>query len=140
GAQFVECEVDTWTGHVQPIKVVAVQDCGYVMNRLTAESQIIGGVIQGLSMALLEAAKWDNETGRMLNPNMENYKALGSMEVPEIEAILYDTHDKVTGIGEPVVIPTAAALGNAVYNATGVRIRTLPITPKRWFDAVEAAR
>ncbi|HWP30494.1 MAG TPA: xanthine dehydrogenase family protein molybdopterin-binding subunit [Fimbriimonadales bacterium] len=136
GAQFVEVEVDTWTGHVRPVKVVAIQDCGYFLNKLAAESQIIGGVIQGLSMALFEDRKMDDQTGRMLNPNMEAYKVVGSLEVPEIEPILFETHDRVAGIGEPVVIPTAAALGNAVYNATGVRIRTLPITPKRWFDTL----
>jgi xanthine dehydrogenase YagR molybdenum-binding subunit len=140
GAQFVEVEVDTWTGNVRPIKVVAVQDCGYVINKLTAESQLIGGVIQGLSMALLEEAKWDDNTGRMLNPNMETYKVIGSLEIPEIEPILFETHDKVSGIGEPVVIPTAAACGNAVFNATGIRVRTLPITPKRWFDALGASK
>jgi xanthine dehydrogenase YagR molybdenum-binding subunit len=140
GAQFVEVEVDTWTGHIQPLRVVAVQDCGYAINRLTAESQLIGGVIQGLSMALLEHAKWDLDTGRMLNPNLETYKILGSLEVPDIDAILYDTHDKVTGIGEPACIPTAAALGNAVFNATGVRLRRLPLTPKRWFDALEETK
>lgn len=137
GAQFVEVEVDTWTGRIQPIKVVAVQDCGYVLNKLTAESQLIGGVIQGLCMALLEDRKMDEPTGRMLNPNMETYKVLGSLEVPEIVPVLYETHDKVAGIGEPAVIPTAAACVNAVYNATGVRLRTLPMTPKRWFEATE---
>ncbi|MCH8273786.1 MAG: xanthine dehydrogenase family protein molybdopterin-binding subunit [Armatimonadetes bacterium] len=137
GAQFVEVEVDTWTGNVRPIKVVAVQDCGYALNRLAVESQIIGGVIQGLSMALFEDRKMDDPTGRMLNPDMENYKVLGALEVPEIVPIVFETHDKVTGLGEPPVIPTAAATGNAVFNATGIRIRTLPITPRRWFDALE---
>ncbi len=140
GAQFVEVEVDTWTGKIQPIKVVAVQDCGYVLNKLTAESQLIGGVIQGLCMALLEDRKMDEPTGRMLNPNMEMYKVIGSLEVPEIIPVLYETHDKVAGIGEPAVIPAAAACVNAVYNATGVRLRTLPMTPKRWFEAMEATQ
>jgi xanthine dehydrogenase YagR molybdenum-binding subunit len=140
GAQFVEVEVDLWTGIVRPIKVVAVQDCGYALNRLLAESQVIGGVIQGLSMALLEERKMDDPTGKMLNADMEGYKVLGSLEVPEIEPILFDTHDRVTGIGEPPVIPTAAALGNAVFNATGVRVRTLPITPRRFLEAMEAQR
>lgn len=140
GAQFVQVEVDTWTGHIQPIKVVAVQDCGYALNRLTAESQLIGGVIQGISMALLEDRKMDEPTGRMLNPNMETYKILGALETPDIEAVLFDTHDKVTGIGEPAVIAAAAATANAVFNATGVRLRTLPMTPKRWFDAMETTR
>ena len=67
-------------------------------------------------------------------------EVLGTLEVPEIIPILFETHDKVAGIGEPAVIPAAAAFGNAVYNATGVRMRTLPMTPKRWFDAQEAGR
>ncbi len=137
GAQFAEVEVDTWTGRIRVLKVVAVQDCGYYLNKLAAESQVIGGVIQGVGMALLEDRKMDNGTGRQLNPNMETYKVPGTMEIPEIEAILYDTHNQVTGIGEPPVIPTAAAIGNAVYDATGVRIRRLPMTPKRYFDALE---
>lgn len=140
GAQFVEVEVDTWMGSVQPIKVVAVQDCGFWINKLTAESQIISGVIQGLSMGLLEDRKMDENTGRQLNPNMEVYKVLGSMEVPEIVPVLFATHERVAGIGEPVVIPTAAAFANAVYDATGVRVRTLPITPRRFLDAVEGRR
>lgn len=140
GAQFVEVEVDTWTGRIRPIKVVAVQDCGYVLNKLTAESQLISGVIQGLCMALLEDRKMDEPTGRMLNPNMETYKVVGSLEVPEIVPVLYETHDRVAGIGEPAVIPTAAACVNAVYNATGVRLRVLPMTPKRWFEALEENR
>lgn len=138
GAQFVEVEVDTWTGNVRPIKVVAAQDCGYAINRLTAESQVIGGVIQGLGMALLEDRRMDVPTGRQLNANIESYRVIGAMEVPDVEVVLFDTHDKVAGIGEPPVIPTAAATINAIYNATGVRIRTLPATPKRWFDALGA--
>src|SRR5581483_7271244 len=140
GVQFVEVEVDTWTGLVKPIKVVAVQDCGYWLNKLATESQLIGGVIQGLSMALLEDRKIDERTGRQLNPNMETYKPIGSVEIPEIVPVLFATHDKVTGIGEPACIPTAAAVANAVFDATGVRIRRLPITPKRYFDAVEGRR
>jgi xanthine dehydrogenase YagR molybdenum-binding subunit len=140
GAQFADVEVDTWTGRIRPVRIVAVQDCGYVMNRLACESQIIGGVIQGIGMALLEQALWDEQTGRMLNPNMETYKPPGSMEMPEIEPILFETHDKVSGVGEPVVIPTAAAIGNAVFDACGVRLRHLPMTPKAYFDAVEAGK
>ncbi|MFN8138164.1 MAG: xanthine dehydrogenase family protein molybdopterin-binding subunit [Fimbriimonadales bacterium] len=140
GAQFVEVEVDMWTGNVTPIKVVAVQDCGFWLNKLAAESQLIGGVIQGLSMGLLEDRKMDEATGRQLNPNMETYKVLGCMEVPEIVPVLFATHEKVTGIGEPACIPTAAAFANAVYDATGIRVRRLPITPKRLFDAKEGRR
>ncbi len=136
GVQFAEVEVDMWTGHVQPIKVVAVQDCGYAINRLAAESQLIGGVIQGIAMALFEGRKMDEHTGRCLNPDMENYKLPGPMEMPEIIPVIYDTHDKVAGIGEPAVIPTAGAVANAVYNASGLRIRHLPIVPKRMMEAM----
>lgn len=138
GAQFVEVEVDAWTGNIQPIKVVAVQDCGFAINKSAAESQVIGGVIQGISMALLEDRLMDDPTGRMLNPNMETYKVLGAMEVPEMEPIMFPLGDKVSVLGEPPVIPTAAALGNAVFNATGIRLRQCPMTPKKWFDALEA--
>jgi len=136
GVQFAEVQVDMWTGRVKPIKVIAVHDCGYAINRLTVESQIIGGVIQGIGMALLEDRKMDEVTGRCLNSNLETYKLPGTMEMPEIVPVIYDTHDKVAGIGEPPVIPTAGAIANAVYNASGLRIRHLPITPKRVLEAM----
>lgn len=130
GCQFAEVEVDTETGKVRLIKIVAVQDAGFVLNRLTAESQVYGGVIQGIAQALLERRHACDLTGRILNPNLEEYKLTGPMETPEIEVYLFDTHNKVTGIGEPPVIPTAAAITNAVYNAIGVYPRELPMTPE----------
>lgn len=136
GVQFAEVEVDTETGVVKPIKIVAVQDCGMVVNRLTTESQINGGVIMGLSYALLEDRVMDAQTGKMINPNMSDYKVAGTMEIPEIKAIALDTGRKVTGIGEPPTIPTAGAIANAVYNAIGVRIRELPITPDKVLSAL----
>jgi xanthine dehydrogenase YagR molybdenum-binding subunit len=134
--QFAEVEVDTWTGRVRPIRIVAVHDCGYVLDKLTAESQIIGGVIQGIGMALLEERKMDEQTGRCVNPNLEFYRLPGMAELPEIVPILVETHRKVSGIGEPPVIPTAAAIANAVHNAIGVRVRHLPMTPRRIIEAL----
>lgn len=131
GTQFAEVEVDLETGQVRPIRVIAVHDCGLVINLLTAESQVYGAVIQGISWALLEDRIMDPSTGLMVNPDLENYKVLGALEVPDIKVIMYDTHRKVTGLGEPPVIPTAAAIANAVYNATGLRFRSLPITPDK---------
>ena len=131
GTQFAEVEVDTETGHVTVIKIVAVQDCGLILNRLTTESQINGGVVGGLNYALLENRIMDPQTGRMLNSNLIDYKIAGPTEIPEIKAIAFDTDQKVTGIGEPATIPTAGAIANAVYNAIGVRIRSLPITPDK---------
>ena len=136
GVQFAEVEVDIETGVVKPIKIVAVQDCGMVVNRLTTESQINGGVIMGLSYALLEDRVMDAQTGKMINPNMSDYKVAGTMEIPEIKAIALDTGRKITGIGEPPTIPTAGAIANAVYNAIGVRIRELPITPDKVLSAL----
>ena len=136
GTQFAEVEVDTETGAVRVIKIVAVQDCGLAINRLTTESQINGGVIMGLGQALLEERFMDAQTGRMLNANLEDYKVPGTFEIPEIKSIVFDTHRKVTGVGEPPCIPTPGAIANAVYNAIGVRIRELPITPDKILTAL----
>ena len=136
GTQFAEVEVDTETGEVRTIKIVAVQDCGLAINRLTTESQINGGVIMGLGQALLEERFMDAQTGRMLNANLEDYKVPGTFEIPEIKSIVFDTHRKVTGVGEPPCIPTPGAIANAVYNAIGVRIRELPITPDKILTAL----
>jgi len=132
GCQFAEVEVDIETGFVKVLRVLAIQDCGLVLNRLTAESQVIGGVIQGLSYALLEDRLIDPVTGIPINTTFENYKVLGALEMPKIEVIVYDEPARgVIGIGEPPNIPTAAAIANAVYHAMGKRMRELPMTPDR---------
>lgn len=137
GCQFAEVEVDTETGKVRVVKIVAIQDCGLVVNRLAVESQIYGGVVQGLAMALHEQRLYDAQTGRMLNADLENYKLPGSLDIPDIEAIVYDNPTgRVSGVGEPPVIPTAAAIANAVFHAIGKRISTLPITPARVLEAL----
>ena len=140
GVQFVEVRVDRETGVVMVEKVVAIQACGRIVSRKTAESQIIGGVIQGISFALFEERVLDRERGAMLNANMEWYRILGSRDMPHIEPILWD--DGGTGVrplGEPPVIPTAGAIGAAVADAIGVPVRSLPITPARVLAAVAAA-
>jgi xanthine dehydrogenase YagR molybdenum-binding subunit len=144
GAQFAEVEVDTETGIVRVSRIVAVHDCGLVINALTTESQVQGGVIQGVSYALYENRVLDRATGRMVNPNVEEYKIAGSKDVPEIETILVPVFDGVNnthsvGIGEPATVPTAGAIANAVSHAIGARIRRLPITPEVVLQAVEEA-
>jgi CO/xanthine dehydrogenase Mo-binding subunit len=134
GVQFAQVAVDTETGVIKVEKVWAVHDCGRPMNPLLLESQINGGVIQGISYALYENRVLDRNYGYMLNPNLEEYKILGSRETPEIhvhviENILGLSSTDAGGIGEPAKIPTAAAVANAVYNATGVRVRELPMRP-----------
>ncbi|GAB4312064.1 MAG: xanthine dehydrogenase family protein molybdopterin-binding subunit [Candidatus Sumerlaeia bacterium] len=139
GVQLAEVEVDTETGIVRVVKVVAVQACGVPVNRLTAENQICGGVVQGIGFALFENRWLDRRTGAMVNPNLEFYKVPGSLDVPEIIPIL-DRVDEDTGVrslGEPATIPTAAAIANAVSNAIGVRVRSLPITPALILAALE---
>src|SRR5262249_58572606 len=142
GAQFAEVEVDTATGKVRVDRIVAVHDCGVPINRLATESQIQGGVIQGVSYALFEDRVLDRPTGRMVNPNVEAYKIAGSLDVPEIDVMLVSVWDGINkthsvGIGEPSTVPTAAAIANAVSHALGVRIKQIPITPEVVLAAVK---
>ncbi len=137
GCQFAEVEVDIETGRIDVIKIVAVHDCGLILDRLTTESQINGAVVQGVSYALYENRQMDPITGVQVNAEFENYKILGTMETPEIEVIFHDEPERgVIGIGEPPTIPTSAAIANAVYNAIGVRIRELPMTPDKVLTAL----
>ncbi|HEV8335413.1 MAG TPA: xanthine dehydrogenase family protein molybdopterin-binding subunit [Candidatus Polarisedimenticolia bacterium] len=144
GCQFVEAEVDVETGQVRVLRVVAVHDSGRVVNPLLWESQVNGGILQGISFALLEERVMDHRFGKVLNPNLEAYKVIGALEVPEIEIHPFPVaagfnNTQVMGIGEPAIIPTAAAVANAVANALGLRIYDLPLTPDKILDALEAA-
>lgn len=137
--QFAEVEVDTETGLVRVLRVVAVQNCGRAVNRLLAESQIVGGVIQGCSYALYEEKLLDPKTGAMVNPNLEQYKILGPRDCPEIEPIIWTDEGDDLGarsLGEPPVVPTAGAVANAIANAIGTRVRSLPITPAKILAAL----
>jgi len=132
GVQMAEVEVDTETGLVRVKRIVCVQDCGLVVNRLASISQVNGGIIMGLGFALYEERILDSQTGVVLNPTFETYKLPGAADIPEIDVILQDMPERgVIGIGEPVTIPTAAAIANAVSNAIGKRVTRLPITPPR---------
>ena len=133
GVCFAEVEVDVETGHVKPIKLVHVQDGGLPLNRLTMESQINGGMIQSLGMALWEGRVMDAQLGMQLNPGFGDYKLPGSLEMPEMVPIIDDDdkREAVIGIAEGCIIPSVGALANAVFNATGVRVRELPITPDK---------
>jgi xanthine dehydrogenase YagR molybdenum-binding subunit len=141
GASFAEVEVDIETGYVRPIKMVHVQDGGLPLNRMAIQSQINGGMIQSLGMALWEGRVMDGEMGVMLNPGFGDYKLPGAMEMPELVPIIDDGDDRqvVIGIAEPANIPGVGAVANAVYNACGVRIRSLPITPDKILNALAKA-
>ena len=141
GVEFAEVTVDTETGIVRVERVVAVHDCGRPMNPQQIESQIHGGIVMGISFALFEDRILDRNTGHMVNADLEHYKIAGPSETPFIEVALIENYQAVSatdacGVGEPATIATAAAVANAVYNALGVRIRELPITPARVLAAL----
>jgi xanthine dehydrogenase YagR molybdenum-binding subunit len=134
GVQFAQVAVDLETGIVRVERVVAVQDCGRPMNPRQIESQVQGGVLMGLSYALYEERVLDRHTGHVLNADLEHYKIARSRETPEIEVILLENYQGMSatdayGIAEPSNIATAPAIANALYNAIGVRVRQLPMTP-----------
>ncbi|MCK4872095.1 MAG: xanthine dehydrogenase family protein molybdopterin-binding subunit [Phycisphaerales bacterium] len=138
GVQFVELAVDVETGIVRVKRIVAIQVCGRVMCRKTAENQVMGAVTQGISYALFEDRILDHNLGSMVNPNLDMYKIIGTADIPHIEPIFYTKGQ--TGprsLGEPPTIPTAGAIACAVYNAIGVPVRDLPITPDKILAALE---
>jgi len=142
GVSFAEVEVDVETGKVRPIKLIQVQDGGLPLNRLTMESQINGGMIQALGMALWEGRVMDRDLGMQLNPGFDDYKLPGSLEMPELVPIIDDDDKReiVIGIAEAAIIPALGALANAVFNACGVRARNLPITPDKILMGLMAKR
>ncbi|TAM45765.1 MAG: xanthine dehydrogenase family protein molybdopterin-binding subunit [Acidobacteria bacterium] len=146
-AQFCEVEVDTRTGEVRVLRFLSANDSGRVMDRLTYESQVIGGVTMGIGLGLTERRVFDRQTGTMLNANWHDYKLPTAMDVPaDIASLPIEVPDDeantagAKGLGEPVTIPTAAAIANAVYDATGVRVTDAPISPMRLAPLLVAAR
>lgn len=142
GAQFAEVEVDVETGQVRVLRIVAAHDSGRILNPTLAESQVEGGVIQGLGYALLEERILDEALGLPLNPTMHDYKIPVVGDVPRIEAVFVGAADPVAnhtgakGLGEPPIIPTAPAIANAVADAIGAEVRALPMTPWRVLEAL----
>lgn len=135
GVQFAAVAVDTETGMVRVERIVAVHDCGRPINPMLVESQIHGGVLMGLSYALFENRVMDRNGGHMLNADLDQYKLAGPTDTPEIEVLLLKNYHgrsstDACGVAEPATIATAAAIANAVYNAIGVRIRSLPMNPR----------
>jgi CO/xanthine dehydrogenase Mo-binding subunit len=137
GAQFCEVEVNIQTGEVKVLRFLAAQESGRVMNRLTYDNQVMGGITWGVGLALTEARILDaQQTGKTVNRNWHDYKIPTALDVPAEMISLpiepEDTEANTTGakgLGEPVTIPTAAAIANAVYNAIGIRITKTPINP-----------
>ena len=135
GAQYAMVAVDTETGQIRVNKIIAVHDCGRVINPMTAHSQLIGGIIQGLGFALTEQRWLDPRLGLVVNADLDNYKIPTSDDIPEIVAEMIDLPDAevnsigAKGLGEPPIIPLPAAVANAVADALGQRLYDLPLTP-----------
>ena len=144
GIQMAEVEVDMETGIVKMKKLVAVQDCGLVVNPKTAESQVFGACIMSVCSALMEERIMDNQLGRVMNADMEFYKLAGLGDIGEIIVHMDITpeNDKrgIIGLGEPCAIGGVAAIANAVANAIGVRVPMVPVTPNRVLAALDARR
>jgi xanthine dehydrogenase YagR molybdenum-binding subunit len=141
GVQIAEVLVDSETGVVRCTRVVAVQDCGLIVNLQGCESQVAGGVIMGVNYALFEERIMDRQTGRQVNPNMEFYKLGGIKDMPQIVVHMHDMPERgVIGIGEPPTISTCAAVANAVFNALGVRVPETPLTPDRVLAALKGGK
>ena len=142
GVQCAEVEVDVETGEVTVLRVVAAHDCGRIINPKLVDSQVIGGVTQGIGFALIEERIVDPATGIVLNANLEEYKLPTVADVPPVEHArvdVADTEANVTGakgIGEPPLIPTAPAIANAIYDAVGIRLHDLPLSRSRVLAAL----
>jgi xanthine dehydrogenase YagR molybdenum-binding subunit len=133
GAQFAEVAVNSTTGEVRVRRLLGSFDCGAILNPKTAASQFRGGIIMGLGLALFEETLFDERAGRVMNPSLAEYHVPVHLDVPDIEVMWTDIPDPYTplgarGIGEIGITGVAAAIANAIYNATGKRIRDLPIT------------
>ena len=140
GVQFADVEVDIETGITKVKKIVCVQDCGLIVDLKTAETQCYGGIISGVNYAVFEERILDRNTANMVNPNMECYHMAGQSDIPEIDVVLVDQPERgVIGIGEPPAVATAAAVANAIRNATGVTLRHIPITPDKLLTELERA-
>jgi xanthine dehydrogenase YagR molybdenum-binding subunit len=144
GVQIADVSVDTETGVVKMNRLVAVQDCGLVVNPRLAESQVLGACIMSICGALMEERIMDARTGRVLNPDMEFYKLAGIGDIGQVvvHMDIREDNDKrgIIGLGEPPTIGGIAAIGNAVANAIGVRVPSLPLTPDRVLMALEERR
>ncbi len=133
GAMFCEVRVSTVTGEVRVNRFLGVFDCGRIINAKTARSQFRGGIVMGLGLALMEETQFDERSGRIMNPSLAEYHVPVHLDVPEIDAIWLDEPDPHTpmgarGVGEIGITGVGAAVANAVFNATGKRVRDLPIT------------
>lgn len=146
GAQIVEVEVDTETGEVTVLRVVSAHDVGRLINPTLVDSQIYGGITQGVGFGLTEERVIDHRLGLVLNPNLEDYKVPTMADMPRVRNAHVNIPDieansiGAKGVGEPPLIPTAPAIANAVFDAVGIRIHESPLVRSRVLAALAAVR
>ncbi len=141
-AVFSDVEVDTETGEVKVLKMVVVNDSGRAINPMTVEGQLEGGASQGLGYALWENPVMDTDTGQVLTDDFDTYKIATTLDMPELETVLLEQPEPsgpfgAKGVGEPGCVNQAASIANAIYDAIGVRIWKLPITPEGVLEALK---
>ncbi len=145
GAHFVEVAVDTRTGKVEILRLVAAHDVGRVINRLGVDNQIQGGATMGIGYGLTERLQFNKETGACVNPSMIDFKVPSMLDIPAIEPITVESGDPfgpfgAKGVGEPPYGVPAPAIANAIYNAVGVRFREIPINIKAVLDGLKGGQ
>lgn len=143
-AQIAEVAVDDETGEVEVLRIVAAHDCGTPVNPMLVEGQVEGGIAMGVGFALMEEMLFD-AAGRQVNANLANYIVPTSLDMPEIEVDIVPSHDPsgpfgAKGVGEPTSVPTAAAILNAIHDAVGVRITSLPASAEKVLAAIRQKR
>ncbi|CAN5833090.1 xanthine dehydrogenase family protein molybdopterin-binding subunit [soil metagenome] len=142
GAQCVEVEVDIETGEITVLRIVAAHDCGRIINPTMVDSQVFGGITQGVGFALIEERVIDEKRGLVLNANLEEYKIPTVADIPQMTNVPVNLPDLaanpigVKGVGEPPLIPTAPAIANAVFDAVGVRLRHAPLSRRQLLAAL----
>ncbi len=144
-AGFAEIEVDVETGVIKVLKFVVAHDIGRAINPLTVEACLEGGAYQGLGYALTEDLVIDDKTGKVLTDSFATYKMLSTLDMPDIKVILVEEPDPsgpfgAKGVGETGITNVAPSIANALYDAVGVRVHSLPMTPEKVLEALAAAR
>ncbi len=144
-AGFAEIEVDVQTGVIDVLRLVIAHDIGRAINPLTVEGCLEGGAAQGLGYALTEDLEIDRRTGKVVSDSFATYKMLSTLDMPEVDVILVEEPDftgpfGAKGVGETGITNVAPSIANALYDAVGIRVHTLPITPEKVLDALEARR
>jgi CO/xanthine dehydrogenase Mo-binding subunit len=142
-AYVADVEVDPETGYVQVHKIWAAHDCGRALNPIAVEGQIEGSIHMGLGQALMEELRFNK--GQTLEPNLLDYRTLSARQMPEVEVIVVETNDPegpfgAKEVGEGPLAPVIPAVANAIYDAVGVRLRELPMTPDRVLEAIDQKR